>query len=75
MLFIDQYGMRREIADTSDMSYPVECRFCHEIHDAAKVTVLQRYSDCSVWKCPNCGVKIDDRHEAAGGSAIPVRRE
>lgn len=32
------------------------------------VTVLQRYSDCSVWKCPNCGVVGDDRPLSWGGS-------
>jgi len=72
MLFIDQYGVPREVADVFEMSYPVECKWCNEIHDAAKVTITQRYLDCSMWKCPNCKVTIDDRPEPLG-SAIPVR--
>lgn len=67
--------MSNNFDDTSGMSYPVRCRWCEQIHDAAKVTVLQRYMDCSVWQCPNCGQKVDDRPEAAGGSAFPVNTD
>jgi hypothetical protein len=62
------------------MRYPVRCRHCSHVHDAAKVTVVQRYADCSVWRCPGCGVLIDDRPHAWGGServkppAAPARR-
>lgn len=61
--------------------YPVRCRHCGHVHDAAKVQVVQRYSDCSVWHCPGCHVLIDDRPERLGGSPrvraetlTPVRR-
>lgn len=72
MLFIDQYGIPHEIGAIEGMLAPVRCKFCHQVHDSAKVTVLQRYSDCSVWKCPNCGSRIDDRPEQWGGSALPI---
>lgn len=62
-----------DMEDISEMMFPVQCKWCRHIHDAAKVKVLHRYYDCSVWRCPNCKVKIDDRHEALGGSAIPVK--
>lgn len=55
------------------MLAPVRCKWCHQVHDSAKVDVLRRYSDCSVWKCPNCGTRIDDRPESWGGSAIPIK--
>lgn len=73
MLFIDQYGISREITGPIEgMLVPVRCKWCQLVHDAAKVTVLERYSDCSVWKCPNCGTRLDDRPESLGGSAIPL---
>jgi hypothetical protein len=55
--------------DTSGMSYPMRCLRCMHIHDTAKVTVVQRYSDCSTWRCPNCKALIDDRPRGWGGSA------
>lgn len=63
------------------MAYPIRCRHCAHVHDAAKVAVVQRYADCSVWRCPGCNVLIDDRPHAWGGSErvaptkpAPVRR-
>jgi hypothetical protein len=63
------------------MVVAVRCRHCAHVHDAAKVTVVQRYKDCSVWRCPSCDVLIDDRPYAWGGSErvapsrpAPVRR-
>lgn len=50
----------------------VQCKWCRHVHDAATVTVVQRFKDCSVWACPGCGVLIDDRPERWGGSAIPM---
>lgn len=55
-----------------EMTYPVRCRWCRTVHDAAKVTVIDRYADCSTWKCPGCGVVLDDRPRAWGGSAERV---
>lgn len=52
-----------------DMSWPARCRHCGNIHDAGKVEVVQRYADCSVWRCPNCTVLIDDRPPSWGGCA------
>lgn len=73
MLFIDQYGVPREVPGfVAGMMAPVRCKFCMQVHDSAKVEVLQRYSDCSIWKCPNCGSRIDDRPQPLG-SAIPIK--
>lgn len=59
----------------AQMMWPMKCRWCRCIHDAGKVEVVQRYLDCSVWRCPGCGVLIDDRTEAWGGSAFRVDAE
>lgn len=77
MLHIDEYGRVREWVDQetiADMLAPVQCKFCHHVHDAGRVTVIQRYADCSVWKCPKCKATLDDRPEGWGGSAIPIER-
>lgn len=44
-----------------NMTSPVRCAHCGRIYDLGKVTVLQRYLDCSVWKTPCCRVMVDDR--------------
>lgn len=45
-----------------DMMLPVRCMHCQAIYDIARVHVTARYSDCSVWTSPCCGVcGIDDR--------------
>lgn len=54
------------------MRYPMQCRRCGNVHDGATVTIVQRYTDCSVWRCPGCGTLIDDRPAAWGGSAERV---
>lgn len=59
---------------TEPMRFPYRCKWCGHVHDGSRVTVVQRYLDCSVWRCPNCDVLIDDRPERWGGSAIPVER-
>lgn len=56
--------------DTSGMVYPMQCLRCYHVHDAGKVEVVQRYTDCSVWRCPNCSSLIDDRPRGWGGSAV-----
>jgi hypothetical protein len=65
---IDSYGRLVPAIDTSEMSYPMRCKWCAGVHDAGSVQVVQRYSDCSVWKCPNCGILGDDRPLSWGGS-------
>jgi hypothetical protein len=57
------------------MRYPVRCKWCGHVHDAALVKVETRYKDCSAWRCPGCDVLLDDRPERWGGSAIPVTPE
>lgn len=64
---------QRNAEATKGMSYPVRCRFCSHVHDSAKVEVVARYADCSVWRCPGCKAQIDDRPRAWGGSAFPVK--
>jgi hypothetical protein len=51
-----------------DMHYPMQCKWCGHVHDTGKVTVIARYTDCSVWKCPRCGVTLDDRPAGWGGA-------
>lgn len=62
------YGWLETAIDTTGMSYPMRCKHCARVHDAGPVQVIQRYSDCSVWKCPNCGILGDDRPLSWGGS-------
>lgn len=51
-----------------DMLWPALCRHCNHLHDSGRVQVVQRYLDCTVWRCPRCDVLIDDRPRAWGGS-------
>ena len=44
------------------------CKWCGLVHDIGPVTVVARYTDCSVWLCPGCGTQIDDRPAGWGGS-------
>ena len=48
-------------ARACDMSFPVRCTRCSHVYDLGKVEVVQRYADCSVWKCPGCRITVDDR--------------
>lgn len=50
------------------MLWPALCRHCRHLHDAGRAPTVQRYSDCSVWRCPGCRTLIDDRPFALGGS-------
>lgn len=43
------------------MMFPARCCHCERIYDLSKVTVVQRYTDCSVWLCPGCKLQVDDR--------------
>jgi hypothetical protein len=58
---IDWRDRMRPQVDVSKMSSPVRCRWCQKVYDLGSVTVVQRYADCSVWKCPGCKVLVDDR--------------
>lgn len=51
----------REVPDTPAMRSPVRCRHCGHVYDLGTVEVLQRYQDCSMWRCPGCKVLVDDR--------------
>jgi hypothetical protein len=39
----------------------VRCTRCGKVYDLGMVEVTARYADCSMWKCPGCGVTCDDR--------------
>ncbi len=54
------------------MQYPRRCKWCRSVHDAAKVTIVQRFSDCSTYRCPGCRQLLDDRPERLGGSSLPL---
>ena len=61
--FRDMMACEQEerMAATQGMTSPVRCRYCRRIYDLGKVEVTARYTDCSVWKAPCCGVTVDDR--------------
>lgn len=78
MSYIDDYGRVYAFVDPeviAEMMAPVRCTRCNKFHDSAKVEVVQRYSDCSAWRCPNCKSLIDDRPIDWGGSAVPIERQ
>lgn len=62
---IDKRGFYRPRPDTTGMMFPVQCR-CGHVYDMGAVTVTGRFTDCSVWRCPGCGVDTDDRIEGWG---------
>lgn len=72
MAHYNQWGMQMQTPDVTDMTHPMICKWCRHVHDAAKVKVIDRYSDCSTWRCPGCKTLIDDRPESWGGSALRV---
>jgi len=55
--------------EVRNMAYPVRCTHCHAIYDEGKVTVTDRYSDCSVWVSPCCRRTVDSR----GRDTEPIR--
>lgn len=61
--------------DVSQMHAPVRCKWCGCVHDSGPVTVVARYSDCSVWRCPGCGVLVDDRDPRWGGGVYKLDRQ
>lgn len=54
------------------MRYLRRCKWCRSVHDAAKVTIVDRFSDCSTYRCPGCRQLLDDRPECLGGSSLPL---
>lgn len=64
--------LEKKMTGESDMTFPMQCLRCGHVHDASKVKVIGRYTDCSTWRCPQCDSLIDDRPEAWGGSARRV---
>ncbi len=59
--------------DMGDMLSPVRCRHCHGVYDLAKVEIVGRHLDCSIWHCPGCNLQIDDRGES--GSSMWGRKQ
>lgn len=53
--------------DPVEMSAPYQCDSCGKVYDGGHVTVLARYVDCSLWKCPGCGRQHDSRHAWSSG--------
>lgn len=43
------------------MNSRVRCTWCGHIYDLGHVTVVARYTDCSMWNCPGCKTLVDDR--------------
>jgi len=52
-----------ELVDCEEMRDPVRCARCSTVYDLAHVVVIDRYADCSTWRCPGCGSLVDDRGE------------
>jgi phage FluMu protein Com len=59
----DIYGWPVPYHDVSGMTQPCRCTHCGRVYDLGKVTIVQRYLDCSVWQCPGCKLQVDDRGE------------
>ena len=70
----DVNGMPREVHDVSGMLAPYSCGACGHVHDTAKVEVVARYTDCSVWRCPSCKATQDDRQAWGFHSPGQARR-
>src|SRR5581483_3810646 len=67
--WMDPFGRFTDMAaGTEGMRYPVRCRWCSGVYDLGTVTVTGRYTDCSMWKAPCCGVTADDRKPPWGVS-------
>lgn len=70
----DPMGIFRPRPDVSGMTYPVRHTTCGKVHDAAKAEVLERYSDCTRWRCPLCKGICDDRAIGWGGNIEKLER-
>ncbi len=51
----------RDARSVAGMGQPVRCGHCSRVYDLGKVTVVARYTDCSMWRCPGCSLLVDDR--------------
>ena len=51
---------------TERMAMPSRCRSCRVTFDAGHVVVTARYADCSMWRCPGCGIQHDSRRAWSG---------
>lgn len=60
MYHLDRFGNVIDEPDTTGMMNPVRCR-CGQVYDLCAVTVLARYSDCTVFTTPCCRRRADDR--------------
>jgi hypothetical protein len=56
------------------MHDPVRCLHCRTVYDMAAVQIVQRYSDCSVWRCPGCRLQVDDRCLTGWGGRRDIER-
>lgn len=45
----------------SAFKMPARCHSCRKEFDLGHVTVVGRYADCDMWKCPGCGATHDSR--------------
>lgn len=46
----------------AEMRIPVRCMHCGAVYDITRVQVTGRFTDCSVWTAPCCGLRgVDDR--------------
>jgi hypothetical protein len=52
----------------------VRCLHCGGTYDLGKVTVVARYTDCSVWRTPCCDLTVDDRGETGWKSKRDYER-
>lgn len=71
---VHTFGRPVRWEDIAGMLHPMRCLRCYGVHDAATVQPTGRYSDCTVWRCPNCKAEIDDRPRPMG-SAVRVSDE
>jgi len=61
----------------------VRCTWCLKTYNVMDVHVIARYSDCSVWRCPHCKARVDDRtwkgipdyHEVTDNAPIFIPNE
>jgi hypothetical protein len=70
----DHHGRLIPDIDTTGMHQPARCTWCSGVYDLGTVTITARYTDCSMWKAPCCGVTVDDRGETGWKSRADYRR-
>lgn len=60
-------------AEIEGMTFPARCTHCSRVYDLGTVEVTARYTDCSMWKAPCCGLTVDSR--GAGWKSRPDYEE